>query len=99
MIADIINKRIKEEADTRELRMEVAKAIRDTHDVLLAKAFNQDDESDQETSNLEEIKMLTSKVTALPPIKKMHKPVRSMPGVSYLATSGLYEEIVGRRRR
>ena len=37
----------------------------------------------------------TSKVTALPPIKKRNKTLRRpIPGVSYLATSGLLEDLM-----
>jgi hypothetical protein len=37
------------------------------------------------------------KVTALPQIKTRFKPMKPMPGISYLATSGMYEEIMTRR--
>lgn len=34
------------------------------------------------------------KVTALPPIKRKVTKMRPMPGVSYLSTSGLYEDMI-----
>lgn len=62
-----------------------------------ARAFDNEEDSDREQVDIKEL--LACKVTALPPIKKKFKPMRPMLGVSYLATSGLYEEMVGKRRR
>lgn len=38
------------------------------------------------------------KVTALPPIKRKVTKMRPMPGVSYLSTSGLYEDMIRSRK-
>ena len=38
------------------------------------------------------------KVTALPPIKRKVTKMRPMPGVSYLSTSGLYEDMIKSRK-
>lgn len=38
------------------------------------------------------------KVTALPPINRRLKTMKPLPGVSYLATSGLYDDLVGNRK-
>jgi len=39
------------------------------------------------------------KVTALPPIHRRLRSMKPIPGVSYLATSGLYDDLVGDRKR
>jgi len=38
-------------------------------------------------------------VTALPMIKKRFKPMKPLPGVSYLATSGMYEDLMSRKNQ
>ena len=38
------------------------------------------------------------KVTALPPINRKLRVMKPMPGVSYLSTSGLYDDLVGNRK-
>ena len=38
------------------------------------------------------------RVTALPPINRRLKTMKPFPGVSYLATSGLYDDLVGNRK-
>jgi hypothetical protein len=38
------------------------------------------------------------KVTALPPITRKVTKMRPMPGVSYLSTSGLYEDMIKSRK-
>ena len=39
------------------------------------------------------------KVTALPPIHRRLRSMKPIPGVSYLSTSGLYDDLVGDRKR
>ena len=53
----------------------------------------------QDTSELLNIEMFKAhKITALPPLKRKLKKMRAMPGVSYLSTSGLYEDMMGSKK-
>lgn len=57
-------------------------------------------EENQDTRELIDFEMHKPyKVTALPPIKKKLKKQRAMPGVSYLSTSGLYEDMMTSKRQ
>ena len=56
------------------------------------------DDSEDGAPKVDVSKFKACKVTALPPIKRERKMQRPLPGVSYLSTSGFYEDLVQHRK-
>jgi len=71
----------------------IAKTVRETMEEMADRRERvQEAEESRDTADYEDYKPY--KVTALPPIKRKVTKMRPMPGVSYLSTSGLYEDMI-----
>ena len=46
-----------------------------------------------------ELKLVSGQVTALPQIQSRFKPIKPLPGISYLAMSGFYDEMNRNKQR
>lgn len=79
------------------LSEQVAKTVRETMEELAdRRERGHEAEESREVGDWEDQKPY--KVTALPPIKRKVVKMRPLPGVSYLSTSGLYQDMIQSRR-
>ena len=69
---------------------------RDGMDVLRPR--RERDHSEDSLHKVDISQFKACRVTALPPIRRKLKSQRPMPGVSYLSTSGLYEDLIQHRK-
>ena len=84
----------------QELAERVAKTVRETFEELADRRERVQEAEDTRARDNDYISEDAKpyKVTALPPIKRKVTKMRPMPGVSYLSTSGLYEDMIKSRK-
>jgi hypothetical protein len=84
----------------QDIQTMVAKTILDTQEAVKLRAILEEEKKVEEAYLEKEAAHESTKpykITALPIIKKKFRPMRPLPGISYLATSGMYEELMSRR--
>ena len=83
-----------------DIGLGVAKTILDTAEAMKLRALIEEERKEEEAKATKEAEVEGTKpykVTALPRIKKRFRPLRPMPGISYLSTSGLYDELMSKK--
>ena len=83
-----------------DVGLRVAKTIVDTAEAMKLRALIEEERKEEEAKATKEAEVEGTKpykVTALPRIKKRFRPLRPMPGISYLSTSGLYDELMSKK--
>lgn len=91
-----------------EMQAQVAKTVHDTKEELKLRALINEERQREDAKNSKNSDYKATlknqklhgpqNVSALPPLKKRFRPMKPIEGISYLANTGLYEDIITKRK-